>query len=266
MTVALRTSAFGSLAVALVGVTAAAWLLRIQLQLSPAFPALVATAFIAVTLLAIGALARSASERRPASAPAAPRARPENREELTATVPAAHPFNRFGPANQVTTVRAALVTIVAGLLFERPAAEVAAAAAATASVATALDGLDGWLARRSGMSSAFGARFDLEVDALLIMALAMFAWEHDKAGAWILLSGLLRYLFITGGLLWSWLQRPLPPSLRRQTICVVQILGLIVAVLPAVRPPLSTAVAAVSLALLCYSFLVDTLWLWRNAP
>ena len=115
------------------------------------------------------------------------------------------------------------------------------------------------------MSSAFGARFDLEVDALLIMALAILAWEHDKAGAWILFSGLLRYLFITGGLLWSWLERPLPPSLRRQTICVVQVLGLIVAVLPAVRPPLSTAVAAVSLALLCYSFLVDTLWLWRNA-
>ena len=110
---------------------------------------------------------------------------------------------RFGPANQTTTVRAALVAIVAGLLFERPTPILAAAAAARRGVAAILDGLDGWLARTSGMSSAFGARFDLEVDALLIMALAMLAWQHEKAGAWILLSGLLRYLFIAGGLLWS---------------------------------------------------------------
>lgn len=265
MTAALRTSAFGSLAVALVGVTAAAWLLRIQLQLSPVFPALAATVFIAVMLIAIGALARGAAERRPASALSGPRARPGTRAELAATFPNAHPFDRFGPANQATTVRAALVAIVAGLLFERPTAEVAAAAVATATVAAVLDGLDGWLARSSGMSSPFGARFDLEVDALLIMALAMLAWRHEKAGPWILLSGLLRYLFITGGLMLSWLQQPLLPSLRRQTICVVQVLGLIVVMLPAVRPPMSTAVAAASLALLCYSFLVDTLWLWRNA-
>ena len=86
MTVALRTSAFGSLAVALVGVTAAAWWLRIQLQLSPGFPALVAIVFIAVMLLAIGALVRGASERRPASVPSAPGARPGTREELAAWV------------------------------------------------------------------------------------------------------------------------------------------------------------------------------------
>ena len=36
----------------------------------------------------------------------------------------------------------------------------------------ALDGLDGWAARRQGLVSAFGARFDMEVDALLILALA----------------------------------------------------------------------------------------------
>jgi phosphatidylglycerophosphate synthase len=236
MRVALRTSAFGCLAVALIGATAAAWWLRIQLQLSPRFPALVAIVFVAVMLLAIGAL-----------------------------VAAVHPFDRFGPANQATTVRAALVAIVAGLLFERATPELAATAAVIAGLAAIIDGMDGWLARSSRMSSAFGARFDLEIDALLILALATLAWQHDKAGVWILLSGLLRYLFIAGGLLWYWLRQPLPPSLRRQTICVIQVVALIVAVLPVVRPPMSTTVAAVSLAVLAYSFLVDTLWLWRNA-
>jgi phosphatidylglycerophosphate synthase len=37
----------------------------------------------------------------------------------------------------------------------------------------ALDGLDGWLARRFGLASAYGARFDMEVDGFLILVLAL---------------------------------------------------------------------------------------------
>ena len=99
-----------------------------------------------------------------------------------------------------------------------------------------LDGVDGWLARRSGLASAFGARFDMEVDALLIMALAILAWQHGKAGSWVLLSGLLRYAFVAAGWLAPWMSRPLPPSRRRQTVCVVQIAGLCAAVAPIVPP------------------------------
>ena len=42
------------------------------------------------------------------------------------------------------------------------------------------------------MVSAFGARFDMETDALLILALSVLVWRHAKAGAWVLASGLLR--------------------------------------------------------------------------
>jgi phosphatidylglycerophosphate synthase len=178
---------------------------------------------------------------------------------------AAHPFERFGPGNQVTAVRATLVALVAGVIPEPPTSAVATAAALLASVVTALDGVDGWLARRSRMASSYGARFDLEVDALLIMVLAILAWRHDKAGAWVLLSGLTRYAFIAVGALWSWMRRLLPPSRRRQTICVVQIAGLIIVMLPFVKPPLSSTIAAVSLAALWYSFLVDILWLWKQS-
>ena len=45
---------------------------------------------------------------------------------------------------------------------------------------TALDGVDGWLARRSGIASAFGARFDMEIDALLILVLAVLAWRSAR--------------------------------------------------------------------------------------
>ena len=39
------------------------------------------------------------------------------------------------------------------------------------------------------MASAFGARFDMETDALLLLVLAALAWQFDKAGAWVLASG-----------------------------------------------------------------------------
>ena len=178
---------------------------------------------------------------------------------------AQHPFARFGPANQITTARALLVALVAGIVGEPRRPALAAAAVALSLLVTLLDGLDGWAARRTGLASDFGARFDMEIDALLILTLAVLAWQYEKAGAWVLLSGLLRYLFLAAAWLMPWMRHPLPPSRRRQTICVIQIAGLIIALTPVVPPPVSAAIAAASLLTLCYSFLVDTLWLWHRA-
>ena len=177
-----------------------------------------------------------------------------------------HPFARFGAANQITTARALIVAMVAGLVGEPRRPAMAAAAVAAGLLATLLDGADGWAARRTGMASDFGARFDMEVDALLILTLAVLVWQYEKAGAWVLLSGLLRYLFLAAGWLMPWLRQPLPSSRRRQTICVAQIAGLLIALTPAVAAPASALVAAAALLALCYSFLVDTLWLSHRAP
>ena len=62
-----------------------------------------------------------------------------------------HPFARFGPANQTTTARVVLVAMVASLVGEPRIPIVAASAAAATLVVVALDGIDGWLARRSRM-------------------------------------------------------------------------------------------------------------------
>ena len=113
------------------------------------------------------------------------------------------------------------MALVAGLIGEPAAPAVAAAAIGVTAIVVMLDGADGWLARRSGIASEFGARFDMEVDALLIMALAMLAWQHGKAGGWVLLSGLLRYVFVGGGLARSLARAaapaepPAPDRLRR---------------------------------------------------
>jgi phosphatidylglycerophosphate synthase len=178
-------------------------------------------------------------------------------------VRAHHPFSRFGAANHITLIRAGLVALVAGLIGEPSVAPVAAVAVGVGAVVELFDGVDGWLARRDGLASAFGARFDMEVDALLIMVLAILAWQYGKAGAWVLLSGLLRYAFVAAGWLASWIARPLPPSRRRQTICVVQIAALVAVVSPLISANVAAPVAAAALAALTVSFLMDILWLWR---
>jgi phosphatidylglycerophosphate synthase len=175
-----------------------------------------------------------------------------------------HPFTRYGPANQTTTLRALLVALVAGLVGERGDPSVAASAAALTLTVALLDGVDGWLARRSRMASDFGARFDMEVDALLVMTLSILAWQYGKAGPWVLASGLLRYGFLAAGWLRPWLARPLMPSRRRQAICIVQISGLNLAIVPAIPAPAGALLAAVALAALIYSFTIDVAWLWRR--
>ena len=176
-----------------------------------------------------------------------------------------HPFERFGAANVVTTVRAALVALTVGLVGEPVVPLVALSALVLSLIATMMDGLDGWMARRTHMASAFGARFDMEIDALLILGLALLAWRHGKAGVWVLASGVLRYAFVAAGWWLPWLERPLVPSVRRQGICVLQVAALTVVMAPTLAPPISALIAAVALATLSGSFLVDTVWLWRRA-
>ncbi|MBI3491475.1 MAG: CDP-alcohol phosphatidyltransferase family protein, partial [Acidobacteria bacterium] len=164
----------------------------------------------------------------------------------------------------MTTVRAALVAAIALALFEPRGDSIIWATVAAAVLVTLLDGVDGWLARRTRTETTFGARFDMEVDSALILVLSILAWRDDKAGAWVLLSGLLRYVFVVSSWRWSWLARPLFSSRRRQTICVVQVVALITTIAPLVTPPISVAIAAVALAALIGSFAIDVVWLWRQ--
>jgi phosphatidylglycerophosphate synthase len=173
-----------------------------------------------------------------------------------------HRIVSFGPADWVTGIRAALTAVLAALLV-RGAQPDATSIVAIASVAAALDGADGWVARRTRTASAFGARFDMETDALLILVLSALVWRMEKAGAWVVASGLMRYAFVAAAIAWPWMQEPLEPSRRRQAICVVQVVALIVALLPPIGPAAASALAAAALAALAWSFLVDILWLWR---
>lgn len=190
---------------------------------------------------------------------------------VVARIAAFHPFPRFGAANALTLSRLVLCALIGGLAFEvavggaRPDAWLAWSFYVLAGLGMVIDGLDGYAARRDGMMSAFGARFDMEVDALQILLLCVVAIALGKAGLWVLLGGALRYFYELGAVFWPALRRPLPPSFRRKLISVVQGGALSVLLAPIVTPPISTAIAAAALLLLIYSFAVDVIWCARDA-
>jgi phosphatidylglycerophosphate synthase len=170
----------------------------------------------------------------------------------------------FGVANQVTLLRAGLVCLAGGaLLAGGPPSVPGWSHAALVASALSLDAVDGWLARRLGLSSTFGARFDLEVDALLLLILALLVWRADRAGDWVLAIGLLRYLFVLAGWLLPRLRRPLPPSRRRQAVCVVQGVTLLLCLLPPVSAALASLAAGLALLALLASFAADVIHLAR---
>jgi phosphatidylglycerophosphate synthase len=177
--------------------------------------------------------------------------------------PHRHPHSRCGAANRLTLLRFALCALLAGLLGEANARGDALLwlLIVSATVTAVLDAVDGTLARRSGLASEFGARFDMETDAWLTLVLCLLLLHFDKLGAWVLAAGLMRYAFVSAARIWPWLAAPLPPSRRRQAVCVAQITTLIVCLCPIVPRALATALAAASLAALTLSFALDLRYL-----
>lgn len=174
-----------------------------------------------------------------------------------------HPFARFGTANGLTLMRAAIACLILGLAAgPQPVGGDGPAAwgpFALASMAWLSDLFDGALARRQGLGSAFGARFDREVDALLILALSAVAVASATVPAWALGIGLLHYLFAGVGLAVPAFRRPLPPSLMRRMVCGLQVVALGLLLAPPVGGPAAAAIAAAALAALCASFARDLL-------
>ncbi len=173
-----------------------------------------------------------------------------------------YPHNMVGMGNLVTLLRLVLTAPLIIPLLSEGATQWHVFALAAA--ALSLDGVDGWLARRQGLASTFGARFDMEVDAGLGVLLALNAYVAGTAGLIVLLLGAPRYVFAALGQVLPWLARPLPDRFGRKVVCVIQI-GVLIGVQPPIVPAgvASIAIAIAALAL-AWSFGRDTLWLWRR--
>ena len=163
----------------------------------------------------------------------------------------------------VTLARATLACGVAALVadaFTRPTP--VTTLVVIASVALVLDWVDGRVARRTGTVSAFGARFDLEVDAFLILVLAVDAARDF--GPWVLVIGLASYALLAARRLLPWLDRPAPPRHWCKVVAAIQGIVLTVAAAGVLPHAVTTALLAVALVLLAESFGREVIWLWRT--
>ncbi|GGW71826.1 membrane protein [Streptomyces lucensis JCM 4490] len=173
-------------------------------------------------------------------------------------------LSSFGPANRVTLGRSVLVGAVTALVADSftSAPPVALLVGLTA-VALLLDGVDGKVARRTGTSTALGARFDMEVDAFLILVLSVYV--STQLGPWVLLIGGMRYAFVAAARVAPWLNAPLPPSFARKTVAAFQGVLLLLAGSGLLPYPANLMVVLSALGSLVWSFGRDVLWLRRNS-
>ena len=168
----------------------------------------------------------------------------------------------LGAANQVTLGRATLVGGVAALAADTVRGPVPVAALVVlATVALLLDGVDGQVARRTGTETPLGARFDMEIDAVLILVLSVVV--AGSLGAWVLAIGVLRYAFVAAAWALPWLRGSLSPEFSRKAVAAGQGIALVVAASGVLPDLLTVALVASALASLLWSFGRDIGWLWR---
>jgi phosphatidylglycerophosphate synthase len=177
-----------------------------------------------------------------------------------------HPAAGLGPANAVTLTRGVLCVGVAAMAadsFTRPAP--VSTLATLSAVALVLDAADGSVARRTGTISPLGARFDLEVDAFLILVLSVHV-ARTTGWWWVLAIGVARYLFVAARVALRWLRGSAPPRYWCKVVAAVQGIVLTVAV-AGVLPDRVVAVGlAVALVLLTESFGREAWQLWQARP
>lgn len=162
----------------------------------------------------------------------------------------------LGPADLVTLARAVLVGGVTALVVH--GAPPVPPLVTLAAVALALDAVDGRVARRTGTVSALGARFDMEVDAFLVLVLSVHV--AAQYGPWVLVIGLMRYAFVAASWAAPWLRGSLPTRYTAKAVAAVQGVVLVAAA-AGIAPPWLVGIA---LVLLVSSFGQSVVWLWRR--
>lgn len=166
----------------------------------------------------------------------------------------------LGPADLVTLARAVLVGGVLALVVE--GGTPALALVVIASVALVLDYVDGQVARRSGTASELGARFDMEVDAFLLLVLSVHV--ATLLGPWVLAMGLLRYTFVAASWVVPWLRGSLPVRSSAKVVAAASGIVLVVAAAQVLPAPVAASLVAACAAALGWSFAGSVVWLWRT--
>lgn len=172
----------------------------------------------------------------------------------------AHAHDRLGPAHWVTLARSIPVAALAACIPIQGAPPMLICM--LAGVTMILDGVDGLVARRTGLASPFGAAVDAELDAVLMASLTGVLYTNGHTGPWVLLAGVARFAYIGAGRIWPWLNAPLAPSLHRKLCFGVAAWSLVAA--PMLDDHGSEALGLVGTVTILASFGLDILWLFKN--
>jgi phosphatidylglycerophosphate synthase len=169
-------------------------------------------------------------------------------------------FSDFGLGNAVTTFRFVLTV---GLVLEAPM-HAGPALACFAAVILLLDAVDGALARRARKCTPFGARFDMEADAFLVLAASFVVFHAGHMGPLVLAGGALRYAYVAFLGLVGRSEVEAPRSDFARVVFVIYVLSLVVALWP--LAPWHRPLMWLSTLLLVASFTRSLVWSMRGKP
>ncbi len=150
---------------------------------------------------------------------------------------------RFGLGLWLTATRLLLLSLLAGfLVIPRTQGGLAWLPFALALSFNLSDLFDGYLARRSGITTELGAKLDLDLDGRGMLVNSLLVIHYGQVGWWFALVGLARYIYVAA----IWLRRRL--GLRVKQLASNQIrrpfagvqMGIVTALLAPIFSPTAT--------------------------
>jgi phosphatidylglycerophosphate synthase len=136
------------------------------------------------------------------------------------------------------------------------------------SLCLTLDGVDGRVARARRETTQFGARFDVETDAAMLVVLSIAVAALGIAGWWVVAIGAMRYGYVATSLVVPVLRTPLPYRYSAKVVAVAQAVALLAALVFGLADGqlwVPTALLLAALASLCWSFGRDVIWQLRHS-
>ncbi|GAA4906517.1 hypothetical protein GCM10025789_27390 [Tessaracoccus lubricantis] len=172
---------------------------------------------------------------------------------------------RLTPGDRVTVMRAGMgvvcgLLVVGTLLGALPERNWPLFLLAVPTVL--LDAVDGAVARATGTVTERGARWDIAVDAAVLLTLSV---ALVPIAPWVLVMGTARYLFLLVGRVRPVWLGELPFRQSRRLIGAFQAVVTVLALAPVVPVWLAQWATALAVALVVYSFARDIQFLERSA-
>lgn len=129
------------------------------------------------------------------------------------------------------------------------------------SLNVAIDAVDGYVARRLGEATPFGAVFDREVDALFVLVAYLYLCLVRDLGVWVLLPGLLPYLY---RLLVMAVSAPISAHDKERFAAPLAAVNFLLLLAAVSAPAHAELIVGVSIAVVLMSFSVSFTSLYRH--